>query len=76
MVKVKEVLESRLVHLHKDFIYLISSDIKCETAKLAKAPNNSYQKGNTQGNTIDLKCYVVIYIFCWDFSPLSLSPDL
>jgi len=32
----------RLVHLHKDFIYCISSDINCETARLAKASKNSY----------------------------------
>lgn len=37
-------LVSRLVHLHEDFIYLISSDINYETAKLAKAPNTTVIK--------------------------------
>lgn len=37
----RTVLVSRIVHLHKDFIYLISSDISCETAKLAKATGNT-----------------------------------
>lgn len=40
----RTVLVSRLVHLHKDFIYLISSYINSETAKLAKAPNNTVTK--------------------------------